>query len=320
MTSIELKQTKLSPTSKLIVEIATDRGYNFSKMENGKYCLFNDMKSYTFKRFICSSYNSKLAKRCTDQKEVTSRLLRSKGYYSPENAVFNKGDLERAWKWAEPILPVVVKPSNSTIGRSVFVNICDYNEFKYCYNKVSEKYDSILIEKFESGEEFRFTFIKNRIVAVANRKPASIKGDGESTIEHLIAEKNSERERRKNRIHKKLKIDDEAMRLLDKVGFTLKSIPQKDEIVYLKKNSNVSTGGDAFDVTDEISQDIKDYVAKAMKMIDGLMVAGVDVILNGDKVTILEINADPMLSMHHFPWEGQPRDVVGILLDEMFEK
>ncbi|MFD1064428.1 hypothetical protein [Oceanobacillus locisalsi] len=93
---------------------------------------------------------------------------------------------------------------------------------------------------------------------------------------------------------------------------------KKDRQSYLRNNSNVSTGGDAVDVTDDISPELKTTIRKAMLAIPGLRVCGVDVLIQGDEYHILEINAHAMLTMHHFPWEGEKREVVAKVIDGMF--
>ena len=310
---------KLSRSNRLLVKEAISRGVEVEKLPKKRFRLTYGNKSYVIRRGrVSNAYNSRLTKRCVDLKEVTSRLLRNKGFPAPENGVFPSEELQRAWNWAEPILPVVLKPHSGSMGRLVFVNIKDYDEFRACFNRIAEKHDEVLIERFVEGKEYRFTYIKKEIVGVTHRRPANITGDGESTVEQLVEEKNNERKRRENPIHKCLHIDDEAIRVMSKDGFNPQSIPEKGEIVYLRNNSNISTGGDAIDVTDDIGQETKDLVAKAASSIPGLRACGIDVIINNDSIYILEINAHPMFSMHHYPWEGKPRNVVGKVIEAMF--
>lgn len=78
-----------------------------------------------------------------------------------------------------------------------------------------------------------------------------------STLDQLVHEKNEERKRRKNPRHKKLKIDDESLRVLSRQKFDLNKVPKEGQVVYLRENSNVPTVGDAIDVTDMIDDEIK---------------------------------------------------------------
>lgn len=319
MRVIDLVGRGLSKTNRMLVLEANKRGVNFEILPKKRFRMSYGNKSYLIKGGrISHSYNSKLAVRTMRLKDVTSRLMRSRGYPAPENVVFSKKDLNRAWSWAKPILPVVLKPHNGSMGNLVFVNINDYTEFKDCFNKVAETKGSVLIEDFIEGEEYRFTYVNNEIVGVANRIPANVVGNGYNSIEELVRLKNKERILKKNPIHKKIKLDKESERVLSKKSYSLNSIPKEKEKVYLRNNSNVSTGGDAIDVTEKINDDIKELIRKSMRSISGLRLCGLDVLMKGDSIHILEVNPHPMLSIHHFPWEGLQHDVIGKVIDGMF--
>jgi len=321
MKTKDLVGRKVSRSNRMLVAEAYSRGVEFEILPKRRFKMSYQGKSYLIRRGrISLSYNNRLAVRTADLKEVTSRLLRSKGHPSPENTVFSKGDLERAWNWAEPILPVVLKPHNGVMGKLVFVNLDSYEEFKECYEKVTEKHNEVLVEKFISGDEFRFTYVNNEIVGVANRVPANVIGDGKNTVKRLVELKNEERQRRKNPIHKKIELDKESDRVLQKKGHSLDYTPKNKEVINLRDNSNVSTGGDAIEVTDEMGDEIKDSVRKAIRSIPGIRVCGVDVLIHGNEFYILEINTHPMLSMHHYPWKGNPQDVISKVIDGMFPK
>ncbi len=317
MNTRELVGRKLNRTNRLIVIEAYKRGVEFEILPKKRFRMSYKDKSYIIRRGrITASLNTILGRNVANMKEVTSRLLRSRGFNAPENTVFHKSDLERAWQWAKPILPVVLKPYDGMMGRLVFVNINNYEEFKQCFKQVVEKHDEILIEKFVEGTEYRFTYIKNEIVAIAKRIPANIVGDGKNTVERLIELKNEER--KKNPIHKNIEMDKESERVLLRQGYTFDYIPADGQMVFLRDNSNVSTGGDAIDVTDEISHEIKEYVRKAIRTNRGIVACGADILINGNVVNVLEINPHPMIIMHIFPWEGKPRDVIGKVVDGMF--
>lgn len=214
----ELVGRRLSPTHRLLVTEAFKRGVKIEKLpKRRRFRMTHNGRRYTIRRGIVSySYNTRLSIRTVNMKEVTSRILRSRNHPAPENTVFSKNDLDRAWDWAKPILPVVLKPYNGSMGRLVFVNINNYEEFKRNFNKIIERHNEVLVEKFIEGEEYRFTYVNNEIVAVAKRKPANIIGDGKNTVKQLISLKNKEREKRQNPIHKKLMIDAETERVLSK--------------------------------------------------------------------------------------------------------
>ncbi len=317
MNTLEIVGRKLNKTNRLIVIEAIRRGVDFEILPKKRFKMSHSGRSYKISRGrVTANLNTNLSRKIANMKEVTSRLLRSEGFSSPENTVFSNDDLERAWSWAEPILPVVLKPYDGMMGRLVFVGIDNYEDFKNCFEQVAAKHSEVLIEKHVEGDEFRFTYIKNEIVAVAQRIPANVVGDGENTVKSLIKTKNKKREM--NPIHKKIDLGSESERVLTRQGYSFDYIPKNGEVVYLRNNSNVSTGGDAVDVTDDISFEIKEHVRKAIRTNGGIMVCGADVLINGNEINILEINPYPMIIMHIYPWKGKKRDVVKKVVDGMF--
>src|SRR5699024_7846298 len=214
---IDVVGRTLSYGDQLLVNEAIKRGVEIEILPEGNFKMFHPSKTYIIREGVVThSYNSDLATITMDMKEVTSRLLKSKGFNAPENTVFSKVDLDRAWKWAESILPVVLKPYDGKMGELVFVNIDSYDEFKACFEKIAIANDEVLVEKFLEGKEYRFTYVNEEIVGIVNRLPANVVGDGEHNIKELIELKNVERKRVGNPIHKLLEMDEETERVLKK--------------------------------------------------------------------------------------------------------
>lgn len=318
---------KLTTTNKIVLEEALNRGIRVESMNRPRYFrLVYGRQSFDIRNGrIARSFNTNLARKCTRLKEVTSRLLKDKGFPAPENIVVSSRDMNRAWNWASPILPIVLKPNKGVQGIHVYVNIKNFEEFALCFNKIAGAYSEVLIEQFVEGTEYRFTLINEKVVAITKRRPASVLGNGVANVKQLLKAKNKIRAAMKPSIHKMLKIDEEAIRVMKNDGFDADSIPQKGERIFLRKNSNISTGGDAISATDTMDKNIVDLVENTISAIPGLNVCGMDVIIdkNSDlrskpKISIIEINDSPMLSMHHYPWEGTPTNVAKILIDAMF--
>lgn len=294
---------------------AIRRGIEVEFLENAVVMLTHGGRTHRFRRGR-TSLNRPLVRRASIQKEVTSRLLRQRGIRAPENAVFT--DEARAWAWAEPILPVVVKPNAATKGHLVHVGVADRTTFAAVFARVTSEYGHALVEEQLPGVEHRFAVIGRRVAAVTERVPMHVVGDGRSTVAQLVDAKNTERRVRRNPIHRRLTVDDEVARTLADSGLTLDSIPRAGRTVWLRRTSNISIGGDAVDRTDQVDPAHVTLVEQAARAIPGLQVAGFDVLIDGDRAAILEINTAPMFSIHHFPWRGEPRDVYNRLLDLMF--
>lgn len=186
----------LSRSNRMLVKEAYNRGVEFEILPKKRFRMKHGDKKYLVRGGrISHAFNTKLATKVVKYKDVTSRLLRNGGFPAPENFVFSKDELDRAWNWAQTILPVVVKPNDGIMGKHVYVKINNYSEFKQCFEKVAKNHEKVLIEEFVEGDEYRFTYVKGEIVAIANRIPANVVGDGKKTIKELIEDKNKERER-----------------------------------------------------------------------------------------------------------------------------
>lgn len=236
--------------------------------------------------------------------------------------MFGPDDTRRAWAWAKPLRPVVVKPHNQNQGQGVHVGLTDRRAFSRAFDEVARAYGSVLVEQFATGTEHRVLVVDGRVVAATLRVPANVEGDGRSTVEQLVEQKNAERKTERGRVHKPLQLDGLAVAQLRRQKLHPGSVPGDGQRVYLRATSNIHTGGDAHDATDDLAPDEVALVERAAAAIPGLGLGGFDVLLprqpGETDISILEVNPSPMVSMHHFPWVGQPRDAAGAILDTMF--
>lgn len=303
----------------VMVAEALERGIKVARStKNSKrMILSSEGQRFTWTSGV-SSINTASARRLVSYKEVTSRLLLNRSINAPENAVFAPEDAERAWSWGKKLLPLVIKPKDENKGTDVIVGVETYDQFIEAFHRVAENRSSLLVEQFHTGVEHRCLTVDNKLVAVTRRRPASVLADGTHTIEELITEKN----RHRRNIHQRLKLDPEAIQYLGRNGFTPASVPEDGQRVYLLGASNIHRGGDAIDATDELTAEEVAQVEKAAAQFPGLRLGALDVLLPREGTTgplsILEVNANPMISMHHLPWEGEPRNVAGAILEAMF--
>ncbi|TGM36712.1 bifunctional glutamate--cysteine ligase GshA/glutathione synthetase GshB [Leptospira biflexa] len=219
----------------------------------------------------------------------------------------------------------VVKPVTTNFG--IGIGISEPNDslekFTYFVKQSFSFSSSIIIEEFIEGPEYRFLVLGDEVVAVCNRVPANVVGDGIKTISELIEEKNRDPRRGEGHITALEKIqmsDVERLVLLDQ-GYEFLSIPKKGEQVFLRKNSNISTGGDSVDVTDLVHPEFKTIALKAARAA-GAVICGIDIISsaitetpNPETYAILEINFNPVLYIHEFPYSGTPRAVGDTILN-----
>jgi cyanophycin synthetase len=145
-------------------------------------------------------------------------------------------------------------------------------------------------------------------------------------VKELVAEVNSapDRGEEHEKPLTKIVIDEVARYVLNRQGLTPSSVPAAGKTVWLRDNANLSTGGTAIDVTDQVNPQLADTVVRAVRLV-GLDVAGVDLVckdvtepLLPRSGAIIEINAAPGIRMHHYPVAGESRDVADAILSSMF--
>lgn len=229
-------------------------------------------------------------------------------------------------KTAEEIgYPVVLKPEFGSKGRGVILKITTEKELLKYYKRLTEDFKDILIEKYYEGDDYRVCIVGDKVVAVSKRVPPFIVGDGEKSVKELIDELNNDELRGED--HEKpltkVKFDNELERNLSKSNYDLSSVLKSGEKLFLRQNSNLSTGGLAIDYTDVISEENKEICIRAAKAI-GLDICGVDVCTTDitkslmNDGAIIEVNAAPGLRMHSYPSEGIRRNIGNHIINLMY--
>lgn len=260
---------------------------------------------------------------CRD-KHTTKEYLLKAGVPTPEGRIFKKEVLdEEIISYAKTLdYPLVIKPSDGTGGAGVIANIKDETEFKNAlsYVRYDLDYSEIIVEKFFKGVDHRVYVVGDKVVGAIIRTPANVVGDGKSTIQQLIKLNNSERDKNPALFRRAIKIDKELHDMLAEKDYNLDSIPKEGERVFLKSKANISSGGDSVDVTDELTDEIKDITIQAVAAIPGLKHSGVDIIVDKESntATIIEINTQASINSHLFPMEGVSRDIPKEIIDLYF--
>ncbi len=222
--------------------------------------------------------------------------------------------------------PVVVRPLNANHGRGVSIRLMDREQVETAFRHALEHGRTVIVEGFIEGFDHRMLVVDGELIAVAQRLPGHVVGDGESTIEDLVEAVNADPRRGigHEKVLTRLTFDHQAERLLELRGYTRRSVPPKGERVFLRSTGNLSTGGTAVDQTDVVHPDNREMAVRAAKAI-GLDVAGVDFLTNDitksykqTRGAICEVNAAPGFRMHVAPSEGEPRDAAGPVMDMLF--
>lgn len=261
------------------------------------------------------------------EKDDTKVLLEEKGVPVPKGKGFEADATDdEILNYAEELgYPLVLKPTDGSLGWGVVTNIQSLEELKdeLIYVRQELGYDKVIVEQYVVGAEYRFYVVEDEVVAVYNRIPANITGDGEHTIEELIRLKNLER-RKNSRLNSCLiEIDVEILDFIAAKNHTLETILPKGEQLFLRQKSNVSIGGDPVDATDDVSNEVKEIAVKALKAVPGLTHGGVDIIINDGNVSqevavVIELNPTAQIGGILFPLKGKARNIPGAIIDYYF--
>lgn len=305
----------------VLVREALERGITVTKSER-----FNDIqldfegKTHRWRNGR-NTLNTILAKRVTRYKDVTSALLRSQGVNAAENIVADPREADRAWAWAQPLGATLFKSNTQRIGTGCHYTVAEEDDFRRRLDHFSDSRDkAVLIEKVYRGEAHRCFIVNGTVIAALQLRPASVLGNGVSTISELVTEKN--RKRRNLGPHRNMRLDAEELAFLTSQGLTTDSIPAEGERVTLTQISSPRGGGDAIDATDSLTIAQTEFVQSVVEVIPGLSIAEVDVMFDAegepDSLVILEVNPAPRIALYHHPWEGEPRDAASAVLNAMF--
>lgn len=264
--------------------------------------------------------NPQPACQIANNKFLTKEVLRNERVPVPRGWLVRTPKAAKLIVSQHNLLPCVVKPVRGAHGNRVFTNIETLKELEKILPFVfpDDKQEDVIVEEFINGKDYRVLVVGNKVVAAIERIPAHVIGDGSSSIRQLIKmfNQNPLVGRGYEKPLCKIRINNEVKRILKKQGKRLEYIPKNKEKVYLRQNANISTGGISKDVTDDISDKLKELAIRATKVI-GMVISGVDIIYNEDtkQAYILELNVCSGIDIHHFPIQGKPRAVADDIID-----
>jgi len=285
------------------------------------FSLTSNEKTHFFYRTRGDKVSNEATEIGTD-KAKAKQLLADEGISVPEGFTFHRTDAvsKVAIKAVEMGFPLVLKPTHGSLGKGVVIGILTKDELKESISYVLSEfdYDDYMIERHIEGEDVRVYVIEEQVIAAIKRIPANVTGDGYHTIGELIDQKNKRRKENPQTSTRLIKKDTTLKNYLTQQELHLEYIMDKDQTVYLKGQSNISAGGDSVDVTDKLTEDIKNLSVQAVKAIPGLNQAGLDLIVNKDGASIIEINTTAGISLHTFPVHGEPRNIAEKIIDYYF--
>ncbi len=314
-------------STQILLKAAIKRGLNYTIIdkESNFIALYNDNQIEYIQQATKTSLDSYSTVLVMENKVVTKHVLSKFNINVPQGAVFtDKSEAKKAYTCFKN-RAVVVKPKSTNYGLGITILKENFDEALFHQAMdIAFKYDTtVLVEVFVEGKEYRFFVLGDKVVGILHRVPANVVGDGKQTIRQLVAQKNLNPIRGKGYKTplEKIKLSTEEAIFLKERQKTFDTIPNKGETVYLRKNSNVSTGGDTIDYTNRISEEYKQKAVEAAQAV-GAKICGVDMIIpsinapfSEDNYSIIELNFNPAIHIHCFPFIGKNRKLGSKILD-----
>ncbi len=317
---------RLGPSTGAIVSAAVARGIPFRRLTQGSLVQFGWGSKQKRIQAAETSFTSAIAEAIAQDKELTKKLLHASGVAVPYGRPVE--DEDDAWVAAQEVgLPVVVKPQDGNQGKGISVNLTTEEQVRKAYQVAVSFFDDIMVEKYLPGHDWRFLVIGDKLIAAARRDPPLVVGDGTHTVRELVDIVNSDPRRSDGHATSltKIRFDEIAKARLAEQGYDADSIPARGVRVILRNNANLSTGGTATDVTDDVHPELASAAIAAAQTV-GLDIAGIDVVcdtihkpLEAQGGGIVEVNAAPGLRMHLDPSFGKGRDVGKAIVEMMFK-
>jgi cyanophycin synthetase len=317
---------RLGPSTGAIVKAAVERGIPISRLNKESLVQLGWGKK--LRRILAAETDqtSAVAESIAQDKDLTKTMLSAVGVPVPEGQTVTSREM--AWEAAQEIgFPVVVKPRHGSQGRGVAVHLETRDQVMAAFDAAFQINPDVLVERWVTGHDYRLLVIGWKFVAAARRDPPLVTGDGLRTVRQLVDLVNADPKRTSGHATSlsRIPLDDVALSVLEAQGLGPDSVPVSGALVYLRRNANLSTGGIATDVTEEVHPEVRARAVAAAKVI-GLDVCGVDVLcdridrpLEEQGGVVIEVNAAPGLRMHLDPSYGRPRAVGKAFIAHMFK-
>jgi len=316
---------KLGPSTEALVNEAKKRGIPYIRNTDSSLITFGQGCNQKRIWATVTSQTNSLAVDIAADKELTKNLLDSQFLPVPKGKIIESiEELDEAINYLG--FPLVIKPDNGNHSRGVLTHIYDRDKAIIGFNSARQISSRVIVEHFVAGEDYRLLVIDNKLVAAAKRTPAMVIGDGLHTIKHLVEIINDDPRRgdHHENILTKISIDNETLALIAEKKFSPVSILPACEQVYLKGAANLSSGGTAMDVTEQVHPENARLAERVARLID-LDICGIDIVaediskpITQENGAIIEVNAGPGFRMHLHPSSGQSRNVASAVIDMLY--
>ncbi|HUD08670.1 MAG TPA: ATP-grasp domain-containing protein [Candidatus Saccharimonadales bacterium] len=285
-----------------IEELIPRRGYFYIVLKGKKFLVSRKFKIAS--NLITGGETTKF-------KDLTYLLLNNKGIPTPKTISIHRkllpNELHARLKTLK--FPIIVKDAQGSQSKGIFANIADIKTAEKIIKREIKNFPRLIAQEMVKGDEYRITVLGNKLLGAVKLIPPRIIGNGKDSVRKLI-------EQKQKNARRKTPFDSSLNNTLAEQGFSLRSIPKKGTIVYIRRNSVLDEGGETEDATDQVHKKIK-AMCTAAAMATGKYLAGIDVMCDDiskdprkQNFNIIEINGKPDIYLHYNPTRGKTRNVV----------
>jgi glutamate--cysteine ligase len=316
-------------STQLLLREAIKRGVSFELLDrNENFVRFQkDGNIQVVKQATKTSLDNYASILAMENKLVTKKILVEHGIRVPKGMEYTSPVLAKADFLIHQGRPVVIKPNQTNFGLGITIlkDNMDEETYRRAVDIAFGHDSTILVEEFIAGKEFRFFVIGDEVVGILHRVPANVTGDGRKTVSGLVGLKNLDPLRGKGYRTplEKIQLGEAEAMFLKQQNKDFDTVPAAGEVVYLRENSNISTGGDSIDFTDDIPDSYKQIAIRAAKALN-VAITGLDMIIpdvsdeaTNDNYAIIELNFNPAIHIHCHPFRGKNRKLNERLMDAL---
>jgi cyanophycin synthetase len=315
------------PSTQALIDEAASRDIPYLRLNEASLVQLGWGKYQQRVRATMTSKTSALSVDIAGDKKMTNGLLAAAGLPVPRSEVVRSED-EAVTAAMRIGYPVVTKPLDGNHGRGVCLDLGDEEAVRGGYRRAlaQARRGIVVVESFVTGHDYRVLVVGGKMVAIAQRVPAHVMGDGRRSVRKLVELTNQDPRRGigHEKVLTRITVDKTAVDLVRKQGFEMNDVPPKGRMVLLAATGNMSTGGISIDMTWEAHEDNVEIAEEAARVV-GLDVAGIDFLapditkpVRETGGAIVEVNAAPGLRMHTHPTEGEPQYVAKDVIDLLF--
>jgi cyanophycin synthetase len=267
------------------------------------------------KILVCRKFeiasNLTMGKEATKFKDLTYILLKEKGIPTPKTInIHRKMTSNKLGARLKTLkFPIIVKDAQGSQSKGIFANIADLKTAEKIIVRELKNFPRLIAQEMVIGNEYRVMMLGKKVLGAVKMIHPRIMGNGKDNIKKLI-------EQKQKNTRRKTPLDSHLGSTLAEQGFTLRSVPEKGTIIYIRKNSALDEGGETEDATDQVHKKIKDVCAATARA-TGKYLAGIDLMCDDiskdpqkQNFNIIEINENPDIYLHYNPTRGKTRNVV----------